>query len=213
MRKTLLLLLLSVGVLAGCGQVVIFGHTVKEGNEASPSEPAPKKSSSAGSSQIGVEAVRLPPAAQRVKAVTLSLTDDAAAKATADPGFHADVLLAAIQRELRARQLLDAQDAAAASTADVVIDDFDMRATSNAVVFGYIFKEGTLAGDIHVRDASGNELQSFDVMAETRLSIAQDGTDTNALGALYRRFAVLAADRLAGTPTKPEAQTSNDVPR
>ncbi|MEJ1963076.1 MAG: hypothetical protein WDO56_16590 [Gammaproteobacteria bacterium] len=145
--------------------------------------------------------------------MSLTLTAEATAKATDDPAFKADALLDAIRRELRARQLLDPQDTGAAGSAEVVIDDFDTRSTSNAVVFGYIFKEGALAGVIHVRDASGNELQKFDVMAESRFSVAANGTDANGLAALYRRFAVLAADRLADTPSKPEVSTSNDVPR
>ncbi len=203
MPKLLVLLLLTLGLLTGCGQVVIFGHTVGEGRSASENEPAAGRTAQATSK----------PLVPKVKAVTLALTPQAAEKVASDPRFKADVLLAAVESELRSRELFDAQDPRASGQAEILIDDFATRSTSNAVVFGYNFSAGTLAGDIRVRDANGNELQTFKVVAESRLAIAASGEDTNPLRDLYRRFADLAADDLAGTPSKSADAANNGVPR
>jgi hypothetical protein len=139
-----------------------------------------------------------------VSAVTLALTPQAQAEAAKDPRFNADELLHAVQAELQSRGLLDAAGSGASGTAEILIDDFATRPTSNAVLFGHTFVAGTLAGDVRVRDAKGNERQNTKVAAEARMSIAADGEDPNPLASLYRRFATLAADRIAGTPSKPD---------
>ena len=68
----------------------------------------------------------------------------------------------------------------------------------NAVIFGYQPMAGTLTGELHVSSAGGEEPPTSRIVAESRWSIAADGQDKDALGPLYRRFAVLTADELAG---------------
>ena len=203
MLKLLPWLLLTLGLLAGCGQVVIFGHTVGDGRANSASEPASKPKGQATST----------PAAHRVKAVTLALTPEATQKVAGDPRFKADALRDAVEGELRSRQLLDVQDPQASGTAEILIDDFAIRATSNAVVFGRIPSAGTLIGDIRIRDANGNALPADKISAEARMSLAANGNDKNPLQDLYRRFAVLVADNLAGIPSKSEDTSGNVIPR
>ncbi len=203
MLKSLLLLLFTLGVLAGCGQVAVFGHTLGEERVRSESPPVSRKAVSNPAGEPTSKATAQAPSrpgAQRVNAVTLALTPRATAKVASDPRFKADELLHAVEGELRSRELFDAQDPRASGTAEILIDDFATRSTSNAVVFGYSFVAGTLTGDIRVRDAKGNELRSFRVAAESRLTVPASGEDANALGVLYRRFATLAADSVAGTP-------------
>jgi hypothetical protein len=192
MLKLQLALLLTVGLLAGCGQVAVFGHTI--GEKHSPSEV---KADSIPTPQAAVS-----PRIQMVKDVRLVLTPQAATKVANDAKFNADTLLEAIKGELRSRKLLDDTDSRANGTAEISIDDFAMRPTSNAVVFGYLLNAGTLNGEIRVRDTDGKDLQNFRVEAESQVSIAASGETKNPLEPLYRRFAVLAGDNLAGTPSK-----------
>jgi len=253
-------LLLSISVLAGCGQVMVFGHVVGEprtrtdGQEVKPAEsaanptPAPAATrandaksapatvASRGAAQPAnpdasadiasaapshstepgpVLAPALPssPIVHRVKSVSLTVAPPATAKIAADPRFNADALREAVETELRTRQLLDTQDRTASDRAEILISDFSTRSAVNAVVFGYHLGSGSLAGDIHVGDGPGAGAETFKVIADTRLAIAANGADKNPLGPLYRRFAVLAADRLAGTVSKPEEPDRDLMPR
>ncbi|MGA9026276.1 MAG: hypothetical protein WB440_09500, partial [Steroidobacteraceae bacterium] len=139
----------------------------------------------------------------------LLVTPQAKAQTGADPRFQQAGLRAAVQDELRRRQLLD--EGGANRTLQISIADFGTHPTSNAVLFGYQLSAGTLDADVTVRGADGAELQDFRIQASSRLSTRADEPDANPLGALYRRFAVLTADHLAGVPTKPESQ--DQIPR
>jgi len=72
---------------------------------------------------------------------------------------------------------------------------------------------GTLSGAIRIHRSNGDELLEHQLVAESRLSIAADGSDKNPLAPLYKRFAVLAADRLAGVESKPVTISADGQPR
>jgi hypothetical protein len=186
-RLPLLFLLILAG-LTGCAGWTVFGHTIGE-----------ERPASAGHATSD-------PAGPIAKAVTLTLTPQAREKAAADPRLKEDVLLCVVETELRARKLLDDKDPRASRTVEIVIDDFSTRSTSNAVLFGYNLGAGTLAGDISVRDADGNKLRDFRVEAQSRLATHANGEDASPLGSLYRRFANLTANNLAGTAPTPPAE-------
>lgn len=188
-------LLLIFALLAGCGEVVIFGHTVREGNASSESKAESKEPAS---SNVAPEYH-----AVKVKTVTLALTQPAEEKAASDSKFDKDALLGAIKDELRSRQVLDETDAGAGMV-EISIDNFAVQPTTNAIVFGRIYSEGTLTGTVRLRNAAGDTAQSFHIDAQTRFSIDASGEEPNPLGPLYHRFAVLTADRLTDTPSKPE---------
>ena len=205
--------------LTGCGEVVVFGHVVRENPskaEASASkaaaEPAePRPATEAASSPVTEAAVPEPAAETPATAaagssaapllhavnVTLSATSQAGGTSV-----DAAALLDAIRTELRSRALLDEQNSSADRTAEVLIESATTHPTVNAVVFGRQPMAGTLTGELHVSSASG-ELPTSKIVAESRFSIADDGQDKNALEPLYRRFAVLTADELTGMVAKP----------
>lgn len=223
------IVLLIVTMLTGCGQMIVFGHVVGEKpapvqpkTEGSDSTtPAPRSPASAQASAPATEAptpVNTQPVAKSaviahaVKAVNLTITPEASAKVTGDASrFAADALLAAIKAELTSRKLLDEQDPNASGTAEVMVDRLATRPTTNAIVFGYKMLAGTLEGDIRVTGLQGGASTGSRIVAESKLTVAASGDDKNPLGPLYRRFAVLAADRLAGVPSGP--QQSTGVPR
>ena len=210
MLKTLLLWLLSLAALTGCGQVAVFGRVIGEpraqGQNVGAPEPTPTPASSP-------PALPSSPIARHVSAIALTFTPDATTKTSADPRFKADALRNAIEAELRSRKLLDTKNTATSDTAQITISDFATRTSVNAVVFGYNLGSGSLAGEIRVGESSTGSSQVLPVLAETRLAIAASGDDKNPLAALYRRFAVLTADRLAGTPSKPEEPDRDLMPR
>jgi hypothetical protein len=157
-----------------------------------------------------------------VKAVTLTLTSQAAGKAGSDPRFKEGVLLDALEHTLRARKLLDEKDPTASGSLEVSIEDFATRATTNAVVLGYNLGTGTLAGDVTIRDAAGKKVRSFPIRAHSRLaSLASDDKASassdkaaSGLGPLYHRFAKLTANGVAGTEEKPDYAVENkEIPR
>jgi hypothetical protein len=147
-----------------------------------------------------------------IKAVTITITAEAAAKVTGDASrFSADALLDAIKAELKSRKLLDEQDPHAAGTAEVIVDRLGTRPTTNAIVFGYKMLAGTLEGDVRVTGLPGGESTGSRIVAESKLTVAASGDDKNPLGPLYKRFAVLTADRLAGVTS--QSQGSTNIPR
>jgi hypothetical protein len=245
MARLLILSTLMVALLAGCGQMIVFGHVVREGSgtiEPQPASPAPASaaattvpaapatastspgratsvaSASAAPGQAttassatpaeaaaraGTPAAAASSSAHAVKAVNLVITPEAAARATGDASrFTADALLDAIKAELRSRKLLDEHDPHAAGTAEVVVDGLGTRPTSNAILFGYKMLAGTLEGDIRVKAVDGTESTGSRIVALSKLTLAAEGDDKNPLGPLYKRFAVLAADRLAGLESR-----------
>lgn len=145
-----------------------------------------------------------------VKAVDIVVTPEATAKVTGDASrFTADALLDAIKTELKSRKLLDEQDPRASGTAEIVVDGLATRPTTNAILFGYKMLAGTLEGDIRVTGASDTDSTGSRIVAESRLTVSASGDDKNPLAPLYRRFAVLAADHLAGIVSEPHDATQN----
>jgi hypothetical protein len=247
MAKFAVLWVLVATMLAGCGEVIVFGHVVGERKTAEQPQPdrtpssaatpataatsataAGAPSTSAGSGapapQPGSPAApgtssaetRLAAAASSaphvVKSVNIVVTPEAAAKVTGDASrFTADALLDAIKTELKSRKLLDEQNPRATGTAEIVVDDLATRPTSNVILFGYKMLAGTLEGDIRVTGATDNDSTGSRIVAQSKLTLAASGDDKNPLGPLYRRFAVLAADRLAGVESQP--QDPSGIPR
>lgn len=205
MRKLQMLLLLTISLLAGCGEVVIFGHTVREGHAASEVKAAP---TAAAVTEATATATTADVRTQKVRDVTLSLTPQAAEKVASDSRFNADAVRDAIKSELQSRGLLDVGDATGSntsSTAAISIDDYAMSPTTNFVLFGSMAYSGTLSGSLVLRDAHGNELQSHRVEAQARVSIPEGGDTGNSLRSLYREFAVAAVNSLTGTQAKSNA--------
>jgi hypothetical protein len=206
-------------MLAGCGQVSVFGHTIGEkqvpqdsadrnGSEPVKAEPikaeppnASTVAETAPATTVAKQAVTIP-TIQKVKSVTLVLTPQAAAKVADDPRFNADALLAAIKSELQSRKVLDGNDSHVTAMAEISIDEYSMRPTSNAILFGNIISNGTLNGSVRLRDEQGNDLPGYRVEAVTRVSIPASGESKNPLGPLYREFAIMTGHALDGTKPK-----------
>jgi hypothetical protein len=148
-----------------------------------------------------------------VRAVSISFTSTAKEKIAAEPRFKEDSLLAEVEGELRARKLLDGGNSLTNPTVEISINDFTTRSTTNAVLFGYNMGAGALAADILVRDADGKEVRDFQINANSRLATRASGEDGNPLRSLYRRFAILVAENLAGSPSRSVKSSDGEMPR
>jgi hypothetical protein len=120
----------------------------------------------------------------------------------ADSRFDSTLFNEAVVAELQSQQLLDLKKPLD-RVAVIRLEDFDVHATSNLVLFGRLASAGLLAGSVRVRDAAGNPLREFHLSAEVPLRISQRGNDKNPLRDLYRRFAELMAERLSAEEPAP----------
>jgi hypothetical protein len=197
MRTLTLLLVPVVMTLSGCAGWVVFGHTIE--GERPKSAVAPPASTTdhpyAGQPTPTPAPVAVPPT-RMLKSVTVSFTPAAREKIAAEPQFKEDRLLAVIESELRAHKLFDDSDSRATGTLEVSIDDFATRPLSNAVVFGYVLGNGTLAGHIELHNADGNGPRHSRINAESRVEKPVSTEPSNAFGPLYRKFADLTVDSL-----------------
>jgi hypothetical protein len=177
MNKVFALLTASIAVaVAGCGQVAVFGHTVGE----SKSSPVDTKLTSTP------EAIA---EFQKVRAVSVVLTEQVAAQAADDAKFKVDALLTAVKSELQSREALDESNAQVTAVAEIAIDDYALHPTSNVILFGQIISTGVLK-------------------AKARVSIAAKGETENPLGPLYREFAIQTGNTLTGKIIKPVTDDS-----
>jgi hypothetical protein len=215
MRQIQIALLLTAGLLTGCGgKVIVFGHTLGEAKNSavakSETVPAGQQSALAtAATQTGHSGAMAD--AKAVSAIELVLSPAATAQAAADPRFKTDALLRAVTDELRARGLLDV-NAATSGTADISIHELTVEPTSNAVLFGYILSDAKLSGTVSVREGHDRETLSEPIEAHVKLSVPAKDPSAISFDHLYRRFAVLACDRLAGVET-PSELTSNQSHR
>jgi hypothetical protein len=210
--RTLILTFTILMTLTGCAGWVVFGHTIEADQPAPAAHPAVAPPSAATQSSTTTPASPAQPAgstpsppstpvpaAHLFRAVTVTFTPAASEKIAAEPQFKQDSLLATIEDQLRAHGLLDSSDPHASGTLEISIDDFATRPASNAVVFGYILGNGTLAGRIEIHTADGKALQDSRIKAESRVDKPVGPDQANPFGPLYRKFADLTVDTLGST--------------
>lgn len=213
---TLFAVAAALMTLSGCAGWVVFGHTIEGKQPAAapattqpPPASQPPPAAQPATTANALPAVQPAPApstsfdAPMLKTVTLTFTPAAQQEIAADPQFTQATLLIAIETELRAHKLLADHDPHARGTLEISIDDFAMRPTSNAVVFGYILGTGTLTGNIEVHATDGEEPKDARITAESRVAKSVSGGQANPFEPLYRRFAAATVNSLTGTPAQP----------
>jgi hypothetical protein len=200
--------------LSGCAGWVVFGHTI-EGKPPAAAPAATQLSPAAEPAQSPATANALTaaqpnPAAQPattspaspdaplLKAVTVTFTPAAQQKIAAEPQFQQAMLLTTIENDLRAHNLLAANDPHARGTLKISIDDFATHPASNAVVFGYMLGTSTLTANIEVHTAAGKDSRDTRITAESRVAKSANGGQTNPFDPLYHRFAAATVSSLSG---------------
>jgi hypothetical protein len=135
--------------------------------------------------------------APRLASIAVLLSAELEQQIADEPRFSFAVLRDAITAELRARRLLAAQGGAAGNTAEILVNEFALRATSNVVVFGRLSSVGVLGGLVRLRTEAGAQPREFKVLVEIPLSISQRKTGSDSLQKLNQRFARVIGDEIA----------------
>jgi hypothetical protein len=160
-----------LALLAGCGaQVTLQGHTVSEGR------PGPAKLANARDMAAAV-----------VRSVSITFTPTVRQQLPGEAGFDADALHETIERELAARALLDAQGSG--PELEVLVDALEVKPTGSRLV---------VAARVRLLGAESVEQRSYNVRAEAPAIMPGAARGADELRAIYRRFAVLLAEGLAG---------------
>lgn len=170
------LLLLTVACLGGCARVAVKDDAPKEG--VAITQP-----------QITRIALDFSPAVRK--------------QIEADSRFDSTLFNEAVVAKLQSQQLLDLKKPLD-RVAVIRLEDFDVHATSNLVLFGRLASAGLLAGSVRIRDAAGNPLREFHISAEVPMRISQRANEKNPLQDLYRRFAELMAERIIAEEPAPQ---------
>jgi hypothetical protein len=204
MRSVTLIAIGLLLTLSGCAtRWTVFGHSMggsaATDNAAQPAATVP----AAPAAQIA-ETVPSRPAPPleltKIEAVEVKFTPAASEKIAAEPQFTRAGLVAAIEAALRAQKLLDESGPGSGDTLEIVIDGFVTRATSNAVIFGYVLSTGTLQGHLEVLASDGKLLRSSRIQARSRLTRPAGADQASSFEPLYRGFADLTARNLTGAP-------------
>jgi hypothetical protein len=190
-----MLLIVTLGLLAACARVTVFGHTVKDEQLVATAAPPPAAAARGN-------AAAAPAAQSPVNRISIEFTAEALKQVSDDERFNVELLRDALTAALRARQLLDLQPSGTGRVAVLRVDEFSVHATSNVVLFGHLPSAGVLASAVLIRDA-GKDTREFHVRAEVAMNISRSGKDKNPLQKLYGGFATQLVDELAGTTASP----------
>jgi hypothetical protein len=190
--RNAMLLLVALGALAACTGTTLFDHTAKDdGPTGAPRGVA-----------VPVAAVGSP-----ITRVAIEFTPAARQQTEEDDRFNPDLLRDAVIDELRSRQLLDLQPTDSGRALVIRLEEFEVRAASNVVIFGRLASTGVLDGLARI-SVRNSETQEFRVRAEVAMQLVRNGEDPNPLKLLYRGFAEQFADALGGAASPPGATKS-----
>lgn len=135
---------------------------------------------------------------QPARQVSINLNDEAKQKLADNLKFNQVTLLDHVKRALTAQNLLDEKKAEAKNSVEIVIKDFRVRSNFSAVMFGFMAGNDSITGDVVLRDASGKELNKFEVSASYALGGLAGGQDETRMSWLYEKFAELTVENLRG---------------
>lgn len=130
--------------------------------------------------------------------VTLALNDTARSRLADNPGFDQERLLGTVKRLLDAKGLLAKAPDASLPSIEIVITDIRVRSNFTAVMFGFMAGSDSVAGEVIARDATGKEVQRFEVSASYALGGIAGGQDSTRMDWLYQTFANEMMKELTG---------------
>lgn len=131
--------------------------------------------------------------------LSMSLSKEAQAQLPENLKFDSDRFLATIRRALDAKGMLARQPDKALPKIEVIVTEIRVRSNFSAVMWGFLAGSDSLAGQVIVRDTSGNELQRFSVSASYALGGLAGGQDDTRMGWLYETFAKHTIEELTGS--------------
>lgn len=129
------------------------------------------------------------PAYHQFASVSLSLTNEAREKAVENLKFNPDELLSHVKRALEARSLLNGSADKPLPKLEVVVKDMRVRSNFSAIMWGFMAGADSIQGDIVLTDATGKEIDRFEVSASYALGGIAGGQDSARMSWLYEKFA------------------------
>jgi hypothetical protein len=174
------ILLAAVAVLGGCASGVTRMDTPAAG--------------ATGAGTVAPKAI-----AGNVKAINLTLNDNAKKLVADNMMFNQDTLRSTIERAMTAQDLLKP---ASTDTMDIEITGFRTRSAVAAVLFGFMAGNDNVEGIVTIKDTAGIVLKRAKVTASYALGGIAGGQNEARMNWLYESFAKHAVAELTGVPVK-----------
>lgn len=137
----------------------------------------------------------------RAGTLSMSMTPEVQAYATAQSRFDHWNLRKTFEETLRAEKLLTTNPDSAAPSIAIVIVDVRIRPTNAAVWGGAFAGDDRLAAEVTLTAGNGDILMRFSIVANYAWGGALGGGHDTRTGWLYRSLATRLVEALAGKPT------------
>jgi hypothetical protein len=124
-----------------------------------------------------------------VSGVSISLSDKVKTKTADDSKFSQDELLARVRRALETNGLLTSVAAGPLPSLEIQITNVRVRGTFSAVMWGFMAGADSIAGDVTLRNASGEPVDTFHVSVSYALGGFAGGQESTRMDWMYEKFA------------------------
>lgn len=138
---------------------------------------------------VSASATRAAPTYSQFSSVSVSLTNEAKAKSSENLKFNPDELLSYVKRALESKSLLNPSPDKNLPKLEVQVKDMRIRSNFSAIMWGFMAGADSIRGDIVLTDASGKELDRFEVSTSYALGGLAGGQDSSRMSWLYEKFA------------------------
>lgn len=128
--------------------------------------------------------------------VSVSFTKDAKEQHKENLKFDPDELSRNVLRALESNSLIDP---ASNNKIEIVIKEVRVRSNFSAIMWGFMAGSDHITGNVNIKDATDNTLNSFEVSASYALGGIGGGQDDARMGWLYEKFAELTSKEITGT--------------
>ncbi|MFZ6657005.1 DUF4410 domain-containing protein [Undibacterium sp. TJN19] len=132
------------------------------------------------------------------KSISISLSDDAKKQVSDNLKFDQNALVDNVKRAMSSQNLLSENNPEATNTVEILVKDFRVRSAFTAIMFGFMAGNDHIVGDVILKDATGKEINRFEISASYALGGLAGGQDGMRLSWLYEKFAELTVEHLRG---------------
>jgi len=121
--------------------------------------------------------------------VSISLSDEVTTKTANDSKFNQDELLAHVKRALETQDLLTSAATGPSQSIEIRITKVRVRGTFSAVMWGFMAGADSISGDVTLKNASGESVDTFHVSVSYALGGLAGGQESTRMDWMYEKFA------------------------
>ena len=121
--------------------------------------------------------------------VSINLSDKVKSKIANDSKFNQDELLAHVKRALETKDLLTSAATGPSKSIEIRITSVRVRGTFSAVMWGFMAGADSIGGDVTLRNASGEPVDTFHVSVSYALGGFAGGQESTRMDWMYEKFA------------------------